>query len=186
MEFEEIINHQRQSYIKQLKAFYADRTDGAREILMALNGEEETLLFKLTRLDYLVKVDGEFKIEELSPDTYSNHSPINFTYGQLQVELNPFFWHGCEFIIDKKDDDLDWLRTWTKIWIDEEDKFQTDIDGFTGAIHNVSFPTTEQQTVKFTVDFGTASTEVFMNLMNCIKDTGAKRLIINSFDMLNE
>lgn len=186
MEFKEIINHQRQSYIKQLKAFYADRNDGAREILMALNGEDETLLFKLTRLDYLVKIDGEFKIEELSPDTYSNHPPISFTYGQLQVELNPFFWHGCEFIVDEEFENLDWLRTWTKTWIDEEDKFQSDNDGFTGAIHNVTFPTTERQRTKFTVDFGTASTEAFMNLINLIKDTGTRNLIINSFDLLVE
>src|SRR5688572_8045961 len=156
MNLEEILSHQRQSYIKQLTAFYEHRTEGAKEILMALNSEEETLLFKLSRLDYLIKVDGEFKIEELSPDTYSNHSPINFTYGQLQIELNPFFWHGCEFIIDKEYDDFDWLKSWTKTWIDEEDKFQADSDGFTGAIHSVSYPITEQQKTKFTVDLGTA------------------------------
>lgn len=51
MEFEEIISHQRQSYIKQLKSFYEHQTEGAKEILMELNSEEETLLFKLSRLD---------------------------------------------------------------------------------------------------------------------------------------
>ena len=185
MEFEEILSHQRQSYIKQLKGFYEHRTEGAKEILMELNGEEETLLFKLSRLDYLVKIDGEFKIEELSPDTYSNHPPVNFTYGQLQIELNPFFWHGCEFIIDKEYGDIDWLKTWTKAWIDEHDKFQNDSDGFTRAIHNVSYPTVEQQKTKFTVDFGTSAVDTFMDLVNIIKDTGANRLIINSFDMMN-
>jgi hypothetical protein len=185
MEFEEMITLQRRTYIKQLKAFYEGRNEGAKEILMSLNSEEETLLFRLSRLDYLLNVDGEFKIEELSPDTYSNHSQLNFTYGQLQVELHPFFWHGCEFIIDREYEHFDWLKSWTKTWIDEEDKFQADDEGFTGAIHNVSFPVTEKQRTKFTVDFGTASVHVFLDLIYKIKDTGAERLIISSFDLLD-
>jgi hypothetical protein len=184
MEFEEVIAHQRQSFVKQLKSFYENRKEGAREILMALNSEEETLLFKLYRPDYLIKADGEFKMEELSPDTYSNHPPINFTYGQMQVELNPFFWHGCEFIIDKEYNDIEWLKAWTKKWIDEEERLPVDSNGFTGAIHSVTYPTSENQKTKFTVDLGTASVDSFMDLVNCIKETGANRLIINSFDLI--
>jgi hypothetical protein len=185
MKLEEILTHQRQSYIKQLTAFYEQRTGGAKEILMELNSEEETLLFKLSRLDYLIKDEGEFKIEELSPDTYSNHPLINFTHGQLQIELNPFFWHGREFIIDNVYEDFTWLKSWTKTWIDVEDKFSVDSDGFTGAIHNVSFPIVEQQTTKFTVDFGTSSVDTFMDLIKNIKQTGANRLVINSFDLMS-
>jgi len=185
MEFEEIITHQRQSFVKQLKSFYENRKEGAREILMALDSEEETLLFKLYRIDYLIKVDGEFKIEELSPDTYSNHPPINFTYGEMRVELNPFFWHGCEFIIDKEYKDIDWLKSWTKTWLDEEETIPVDRDGFTGTIHSVTYPTSENQKTKFTVDLGTAPVDSFMDLVNCIKETGADRLIINSFDLID-
>jgi hypothetical protein len=186
MEFEEIINQQRESYLIQLISFYKDRTEGAKEILIKLNGEDEDLLFNLNRFDYLVKIDGKFNIEELSPDSYKNHLPITFSYEQLHIELHPFFWHGYEFIIDQEYNDFDWLRSWTKTYIDEEGVLENEDDGFTQAIHSVSFPIAEQNRIKFTVDFGTASKDTFMNLINTIKNTGAKQLTINSFDMINE
>nr|MBI1231527.1 hypothetical protein [Cytophagales bacterium] len=185
MELEEIISHQRQTYLKQLGLFYDKRTEGAKEILMALNSQEEGLLFKLSRLDYLIKLDGEFKIEELSPDTYSNHSQIDFQLGQLTIELNPFFWHGCEFAIDKEYENIDWLRNWTKKWIDEEDEMPTDENGFCGAIHSVSYPTFENHITRFTVDFGTVSVDAFMELIEEINVTGANKIIINSFDLID-
>jgi hypothetical protein len=186
MKFEEIVNYQRQSYINQLQEFYEDKINGDKEVLVTLNSDNETLLFKLYRFDYLANVNGEFKAEELSPHTYTNHEESIFTYGEIQVELNPFFWHGCEFIIDKKYDDFNWLRGWTKNWIDEDNDFEPDNEGFTGAIHSVTLPITENNMTRFTVDFGTASVQAFMSLLNSIKETKVERVIINSFELLEE
>jgi len=99
MRFEEIINEQRKSYIKQLIKYYENRTNGIKECLMELNSESETLLFNLSRIDYIVSENEEYKIEELTPENYINHQKLDLNFGGLNIELNPFFWHGCELII---------------------------------------------------------------------------------------
>jgi hypothetical protein len=184
MELTEILNHHRLTYLKQLNSFYEKRIEGAKEILISLNSPEEGLLFKLSRFDYLIKIDGEFKIEELSPDTFSNHPKLDFKLEKLTIELNPFFWNGCEFVIDKIYENIDWLRNWTKKWIDEKDEKSTDENGFCGVIHSVTYPIVENQVTKFTIDFGTADVYAFIELINEIQLSGAERVIINSFDLI--
>ena len=38
----------------------------------------------------------------------------------------------------------------------------------------------------FTVDFGTSTSETFFALLNTINESGAKNIIINSFDLIEE
>jgi hypothetical protein len=86
MTLEEIINHHRNTYINQLIYFYENRGNGEKEILLKLSSDEETLLFNLTRPDFLSNKDGNFGIEELYPDTFLNHQPINVVYKKLNIE----------------------------------------------------------------------------------------------------
>ena len=81
MRFEEIINEQRKSYIKQLIKYYENRTNGIKECLMELNSESETLLFNLSRIDYIVSENEEYKIEELTPENYINHQKLDLNFG---------------------------------------------------------------------------------------------------------
>ena len=96
---------------------------------MELNGDEKERVFKLYRLDHYEQVDGEGKPTELGADTYLNHQPTNYKFGQLNIELNPFFWHGCDFVFKQELTNIDWLKSWTKKWIDEEDKNPIDTNG---------------------------------------------------------
>jgi len=185
MELKEIIQKQRETYLRQLAEFYNSRTIGAKEILLELNGEEKERTFKLYRLDYYEQVDGQSKPTELAPDTYLSHSPVNFSLGPLDIELNPFYWHGCEFVLDKEITDIDWLINWIKKWIDEEDKNPTDGNGFSSVIHNVTRPTNKGNDFKFSVDFGTATEDCFMNLIEEIEKQEIKKLRIGSFEMIS-
>lgn len=185
MDFREIIKGQRDTYLKQLTKFYSERTTGAKEILLELNGDEKERVFRLYRLDHYEQVDGEGKPTELGADTYLNHQRTNFNLGQLNIELNPFFWHGCDFILKQGLSDIDWLRSWTKKWIDEEDKNPTDTNGLSGVIHNVTRPTsTTNNETKFSVDFGSADTDSFIELIETIEKQGIKDLRIGSFEMI--
>jgi hypothetical protein len=130
MELKEIITRQRETYLRQLTEFYKTRTTGAKELLLELNGEEQERTFKLYRLDYIEQVDGQNKPTELAPDTYVNHPPVNFSSGQMDIELNPFYWHGCDFIISGQKENWDWLISWAKKWIDENDANPIDNSGF--------------------------------------------------------
>ena len=177
-DFLDILNKHRQVYIRQLLEFYQERTEGARELLLKMNSEKEDLLFDLSRMDYLLKDNEDWKIEELSP--------IGFSFGKMQIELNPIYWHGCQFVINKQADDIEWLKSWTQKWIDEDELIPNDDDGLTGAIHNVTTPTIDNGTITFTVDLGTASVDSVIELVELIKLTGTDKLVINSFDLMDD
>lgn len=184
MDLREIINVQRDTYLKQLIKFYSERITGAREILLELNGDEKETIFKLYRIDHFEQVNGEGKPTELGPDTYLNHQPTNYKFGQLNIELNPFFWHGCDFVFKQELTDIDWLISWTKKWIDEEDKNPTNTNGLSGVIHNVTRPRSKTNSeTTFSVDFGSADTDSFIELIETIEKQGIQELRIGSFEM---
>jgi hypothetical protein len=183
MDIVEILQKQRQVYLRQLDEFWQDKK-GAKEILISYNSDKPPLLLNLTRLDYLEKKNDEFGIQELSPDTYINHETIEFTTGDLTIELNPFYWHGCEFILNKKLSDTTFIGDWARQWIDEDDLLQQNPEGYANAIHSVTIPEITETETKFTIDFGTASTECFLDLLYKIAENKIDKLIINSFDLI--
>ena len=184
-DFIEILKRHRQVYIRQLLDFYESRTEGARELLLKMNSEKEDLLFNLSRMDYLLKENEGWKIEELSPDTFANHPPLEFSFETMQIELNPIFWHGCQFVINKQSDDLNWLKSWTQKWIDEDELIPKNNNGLTGTIHSVSTPTIYNQSLTFTVDLGTVGMDAVVELVELIKRTGTDKLVIHSFDLMD-
>lgn len=183
MDIIEILEKQRQVYLRQLDEFWQDKI-GGKEILVAYNSDKQPMLLNLTRFDYLEKGDDDFDIEELSPDTYINHQTLEFVEGNLTIELNPFYWHGCEFILNKKISDTTFIEDWTKQWINEEDLLQDSVEGYANAIHNVTIPEIADDETKFTVDFGTASVDCFLDLLNTISEQDIGKVTINSFDLI--
>ena len=110
-----IIRQQRECYLKQLTEFYRERTSGAKEILLVLDNVEEEQIFKLYRLDYFEQVDGENRPTELAPDRYISYPMTSFKFGDLSIELNPFYWQGCNFVFDKEIQNIEWLKLWAKV-----------------------------------------------------------------------
>ncbi|RAU84218.1 hypothetical protein [Pontibacter arcticus] len=186
MELNEIVEKHREVYIKQLREFYEGRDEGIKEALLKLDTEESGLLFNLSRMDYLIRVNDEWKIEELSPDSYINHEPVVFENGKLTVELYPLFWHGCQFTIEDELGDYSYIEDWAKRWIDEEDTFKMNNEGLTGAIHSVSIPEQSKNILKFTVDFGTAPVECFMDLIKELESKDAGIVTIESHNLIEE
>ena len=183
MEIIDILEKQRQVYLRQLDKFWQDKI-GAKEILIAYNSNKPPLLLNLTRFDYLEKRNDDFNIEELFPDTYINHQTVEFIAGNLTIELNPFYCHGCEFILNKKISDTTFLEDWTKQWIDEEDLLRESAEGYANAIHSVTIPEIADDETKFTVDFGTSSVDCFLNLISIIAENNIDKVTINSFDLI--
>lgn len=187
MELIEIVKKQREVYIRQLTEFYEKRAAGAKELLLAYNTDDPVMLFNLSRMDYIERSnENDYKIEELSPDSYINHPTIEFTNGSLTISLNPFFWHGCEFVISPKLNDISFIENWAKKWIDEDEILKLLDSDLSNAIHNVSIPEYTDNDIRFTVDFGTSTDECFSELLTEIKNSGATNVIINSFDLIDD
>lgn len=186
MDIKEILGRQRELYLNDLLDFYKEKASGVRELLLELNNDEPIRQFKLYRLDHYDQVDGESKPTELNSGKYLDFEPIEYNYGELTIELNPFFWNGCEFILKTNSPKNKWLIEWTKKWIDEADDKQEGANGLTGVIHSVTKPELSADTFSFSVDFGSADIEAFLDLINeiCLQDI--KSLRIGSFSMMDE
>lgn len=179
MDFIELINGQRECYLKQLTEFYRERS-GAKEILLELDSDEQEKVFRLYRLDYY----EEGKPTELSPDRYLNYPMTLFKMGNLEIEMNPFYWHGCDFSFEKEIENIDWLKLWTATWIDIVDTNSINAQGFSEVIHNVTRPRKNGSEWEFAVDFGTATSDAFIELLKRFDEKGIMRVRIGSFQMI--
>jgi hypothetical protein len=185
MDIKEILGRQRELYLNDLLDFYKEKTSGVREVMLELNNDEPIRQFKLYRLDHYDQVDGEPMPTELNSDKYLDFEPIEYNYGELIIELNPFYWNGCEFILKTNSSENEWLIEWTKKWIDEADEKHEGSDGLTGVIHSVTKPELSADTFSFSVDFGSADIEAFLDLINEIYLQEIKSLRIGSFSMID-
>ncbi len=186
MNIKEILKRQRELYLNDLLDFYKDKISGVREVMLELNNDEPILQFKLYRLDYYEQFEGEPKPTELNSDKYLDFEPILYNYGEMAIELNPFYWNGCEFVLETNSFENDWLIEWTKKWIEEADDKQEDASGLMGVIHSVTKPEFNNDTFSFSVDFGSADIESFLDLINQIYLQDIKSIRIGSFSMIDE
>lgn len=185
MELIEIISKHRQTYIKQLQNFFEDRTTGARELLISYNSENSGIWLNMSRMDYIQKIDEDYSITELSPETYINHQPIEYHMGEMYIELHPFFWHSCSFDIHPDLNSLQSVEQWLTKWLDEEGILENDETGLSNAIHSASTPENIERGFTFTIDFGTASLESFLELLVVLQASGVERLTIHSKELID-
>jgi hypothetical protein len=186
MDFKEIIRKNRDLYLNALIELYKENPSGAKEILLELNIDEPIRQFKLYRIDYFEKVNNESKPTELNLDKYLDFEQIEYNYGEMKIELNPFYWNGCEFILNEKPKEQDWLIEWIKGWIDEDDGNNEDSNGLSGVIHSVTRPKQSMHDYSFSVDFGSADLQSFLDLIDEIYLQGVKKLKIGSFSMIEK
>jgi hypothetical protein len=89
-------------------------------------------------------------------------------------------------ILNAKSLENDWLIDWAKKWIDELDEKQEDANGLTGVIHSVTKPELENETFSFSVDFGSAGIDAFLELINEIYLQNIRSIHIGSFSIMSE
>lgn len=94
--------------------------------------------------------------------------------------MNPFFWNGCEFVLNPYSSDFSWIIAWTKKWIDEADEMPEDSCGLSGVIHSVTSPEVVNGSLLFSVDFGSAGVDAFMELIEGIRSQGTKSFKIRT------
>ena len=185
MDFEQLIAKQRELYLNDLIDFYKTKGGGAKELLIELNNDELTRAFKLWRLDHCEQVNGEPKTTEFNSDKYLDFEPTEYLYNDLKVELSPFYWNGCDFELKPVLLKNDWLMAWVERWINLDDDNEMDSNGLSGAIHNVTKPEENIDHCTFSVDFGSAGVDAFLDLVHEIYLNEVKELRIGSFSMIS-
>lgn len=181
MKFQEILERQRGVYLRQLVGYYSSRQSGVKELLLELKLGASESIFNLYRVDYaVVGDDSQTKIEELSPDTYIDHAIATFETSKLQIELHPFYWHGCKMTVLKPGLLADRCIQWAEKWIDLPEVNSTDINGLSNVIHSISISHPKNDQLEISIDLGSAEVRALEELILLAEETGAEKIIIES------
>jgi hypothetical protein len=109
-------------------------------------------------------------------------TPVRENWQGLDVTLHPFVWNGLEFRLDGDLADDARLVAWMGKWMDIAEKKPKDANRLSQIAHNVTQPEKKRAGWSFSVDFGSAPLDAFVELIEVVRASGAKRLELGSFD----
>jgi hypothetical protein len=107
--------------------------------------------------------------------------PVSENWRGLDVTLHPFVWNGLEFRLDGDLADEAGLLAWMDRWMDIAEKKPKDENRLSQIVHNVTQPERTQTGWSFSVDFGSAPLDAFVELIEVVRASGTKRLELGSF-----
>jgi len=99
----------------------------------------------------------------------------------LEVTLHPFVWNGIEFRLDGNLADEAALLAWMERWMDIPETKPKDENRLSQIVHNVTQPERTQSGWSFSVDFGSAPLDAFVELIDVLRASGARKLELGSF-----
>ena len=108
-------------------------------------------------------------------------TPVRENWQGLDVTLHPFVWNGLEFRLDGDLTNDAPLVAWMEKWMDIAEKKPKDDHLLSEIAHNVTQPERGEAGWSFSVDFGSAPLDAFVELIEVVRATGAKRLELGSF-----
>lgn len=186
MTLDELLFKQRKQYLASYKLGLAQNktAKSAVEVMLQVTATQNRHLpelFQVNRVDLLnVDKEGKFNITEinLDKDSLLNYDKHVFDVDGMAVEITPFVWNGCELTLDQKPDIT--YESWIRKWIDIKDLQPVAADGFQHVIHNVTYPVQEGGKWTTSIDFGSAPTEAFTELMSVLSKQGIKKVEVHS------
>ena len=185
MELHEIVA-KHQKYYFEFFSKASTSCQGAKELLVDRKNDDSEEVYRLYRFDCLEKDNkGDFGIIEYNTDSFLNHDPIAFDYDNLEIELNPLFWNGVELEIWGLNENMSTIVQWAEKWIDAKDLNNIPKNGaFSGLIHSILRPEITKEKTIIYIDFGTSEIDSFLQLMDVLKNNGAKKVIIHSKSLI--
>jgi hypothetical protein len=107
--------------------------------------------------------------------------PVSESWQGLDVTLHPFVWNGLEFRLDGDLADEAGLLAWMNKWMDIPERKPKDENRLAQIVHNVTQPERTVSGWSFSVDFGSAPLDAFVELIDVVRASGTKRLELGSF-----
>ena len=154
-------------------------TDVEAQLLLEIGDTDE--LYKFYRIDVIAKENDEprlfeFNLEEkpIVPLLLIEESD-NF-----KIELSSFVWNGCEFWLNAPPQNWQEVLDWYLKWLDIEENNQAGENGFLGVVHSITKLDEIGNEYHFSVDFGSAPTQAFFELLEILKNSKSSFLRINS------
>ena len=175
MEFEDLIELVRDSYIVQFSEFMTrvqkEHGDGLGEVKLQLS-ENSSLYRNYYCADFIRAGDGG-NVIELAPEEEVTFDPVEVSLGLMEMRVERLQWNDVTIRVEGALDSRD-LEEWFETWFDpEETSFDPDTR-FSGNIHSL---TVDEEGIH--VDFGTAPTDALVELLVTLEDLGYRKVRIN-------
>ena len=179
-----IVSAERERYARYFEDAFENVRSGnsqcARELLIAINNEALPYPYRYLRLDAVEKQpDGTDRHYEFWLDPSQDAEARGFQLGAVAVEIYPFTWCGTQVAFDRAPD-TGKLEAFLTAWLDTSDANLREPSGPANAIHSASPIETNGELSYLTIDFGTASADALLDLIDFLGNEGADRIIIVS------
>jgi len=134
------------------------------------------------RLDMMNGTAKEPKVYKVEHDKRVEFDPIAASFpGGVTVMIEPFSWDACDVAAEGDLDDWHLVLEWFERWFDRADRLHADADGLALVIHEMSEPEATKLGTAFTVDFGAAPIDAFVDLMLTLDRKGMKNIRVGTF-----
>lgn len=181
-----MISAERERYVAYFESAAAvvvsKAPDTARELLISINNDDMSYPYRYVRVDLISKApDGSDQIYEVWLDPSEESEAKGFQIGPVSVEIYPFTWCATQIAFDRPLPDVAKLEALITQWLNVDDT-STDPLGVANAIHSATSIETNGQLWYLTIDFGTASANILLELIDFLANEGmVDKIIITSF-----
>jgi hypothetical protein len=158
------------TFVKQQRA---NCSQGASEVKLQLGAQSE-LFDRLYCVDF-IKNDGAREIVEFQPENILSFEPIVGTFGQAALTIEHLRWDDVLIRHDLDDLPSEHLSSWFQLWFDPEDARHDPHSELSETIHSVLI-----QPSCISIDFGTAGSDAFWEILQLLEDAGASRIEVGS------
>jgi len=175
VDVEAFIARIREHYIEQFRSFVAKQkqggVNGAPELKLRLS--PECGLFRhLYCVDFMK--NDPLELIELQPDRVLSFEPISGAIGDARLRIEHLCWDDVEIYHDLGMP-LKGIDQWFALWFDENDERLEATAEFSNAIHSLLI-----EADHLSIDFGSAPTVAFWELLALLEAAGAKSIRITS------
>lgn len=175
MEFEDLIELVRDSYIAQFSEFITrvkkEHGDGAGEVKLQL--PEDSGLYRNYYCADFIRADDSGNLIELAPDEEVTFDPVDVTLGLMEMHVERLQWNDVTLRIEGELDGRD-LDEWFDKWFDPDDTTFDPDTRFSGNIHSL---TVDAEGIH--IDFGTAPSDALVDILLALEDLGYRKVRIS-------
>lgn len=173
------------TYYETCICAYGDRDSFTTELLILVNDGPASIPEKhrLWRADAIWKVNGSTQPVQFELDSATAFAPI--TESQpcgVKLTVHPFVWNACKFHFESNVSSWDAIDRWHAKWIDENDNKPQDQHGLAGVIHWLRQPIHDGTHVNLLVDFGSAPTDAFHEMITALAESDVVNVTVSSFE----
>jgi hypothetical protein len=182
--FEAVRNHYVSGY-REVLAESRQEAPGVPEVLLEIEGEGPEI-YRYYRIDFTTGDAEDPELIEINGETHLEFEPVEVEHKGVDISVSPLVWNGVEFSVRPELRDDARIQAWALRWIDVEEGAEEDDDGLGAYIHTIGAPESAAGVTLFSVDFGSAPIASVFELLDALRESGARSIEMHSRTVLGE